>query len=35
MALITVHHWNDAQAGLEEMVRVDRDRVLVLTAELR
>ena len=31
MALITVHHWNDAQAGLNEMVRVARDRVLVLT----
>jgi SAM-dependent methyltransferase len=31
MALITVHHWNDAQAGLAEMVRVARDRVLVLT----
>lgn len=31
MALITVHHWNDAQAGLAEMVRVARQRVLVLT----
>jgi SAM-dependent methyltransferase len=31
MALITVHHWNDAQKGLDEMVRVARDRVLVLT----
>jgi SAM-dependent methyltransferase len=31
MALITVHHWNDARAGLDEMVRVARDRVLVLT----
>jgi SAM-dependent methyltransferase len=31
MALITVHHWNDAQQGLAEMVRVARDRVLVLT----
>lgn len=31
MALITVHHWNDARRGLAEMVRVARDRVLVLT----
>lgn len=31
MALITVHHWSDAQAGLAEMVRVARQRVLVLT----
>jgi len=31
MALITVHHWNDAQKGLDEMARVARDRVLVLT----
>lgn len=31
MALITVHHWNDLQAGLAEMVRVARQRVLVLT----
>jgi len=31
MALITVHHWNDLRAGLAEMVRVARQRVLVLT----
>jgi SAM-dependent methyltransferase len=31
MALITVHHWSDARAGLAEMVRVARDRVLILT----
>jgi SAM-dependent methyltransferase len=31
MALITVHHWSDARAGLAEMVRVARQRVLVLT----
>jgi SAM-dependent methyltransferase len=30
MALITVHHWSDARAGLAELVRVAR-RVLVLT----
>jgi SAM-dependent methyltransferase len=31
MALITVHHWSDLEAGLAEMVRVARQRVLVLT----
>jgi SAM-dependent methyltransferase len=31
MALITVHHWSDPRAGLAEMVRVARSRVLVLT----
>lgn len=31
MALITVHHWNDARVGLAEMARVARERVLVLT----
>jgi SAM-dependent methyltransferase len=31
MALITVHHWSDARAGLAEMARVARRRVLVLT----
>ena len=31
MAVITVHHWNDLAAGLAEMVRVARDRVVVVT----
>jgi SAM-dependent methyltransferase len=31
MAVITVQHWNDVQAGLGEMVRVSRRRVVVLT----
>ena len=31
MAIITIHHWQDAAAGLAEMRRVARDRVLVLT----
>jgi len=31
MAIITVHHWDDAIAGLGEMRRVARDRVVVLT----
>ena len=30
-ALITVHHWNDTQKGLDEIARVARDGVLVLT----
>jgi SAM-dependent methyltransferase len=31
MAMITVHHWRDAAAGLAEMTRVARRRVVVLT----
>jgi SAM-dependent methyltransferase len=31
MALVTIHHWNDLEAGLAEMVRVARQRVLVLS----
>jgi SAM-dependent methyltransferase len=31
MALTTVHHWTDLQAGLAEMVRAARQRVVVLT----
>ncbi|HYP56038.1 MAG TPA: methyltransferase domain-containing protein [Solirubrobacterales bacterium] len=31
MAIITVHHWDDPAAGLAEMTRVARDRVVVLT----
>lgn len=31
MAIITVHHWSDVRAGLAEMARVARQRVLVLT----
>jgi SAM-dependent methyltransferase len=31
MAIITVHHWRDARAGLAEMVRVARQRVVLLT----
>ena len=30
MAIQTVHHWPDAQTGLDEMVRVARKRVLVV-----
>ena len=31
MAIITVHHWDDVRAGLAEMVRVARRRVLILS----
>lgn len=31
MAILTVHHWTDKEAGLVEMRRVTRDRVVVLT----
>lgn len=31
MAIITVHHWDDPAAGLAEMRRVARERVVVLT----
>ncbi|HWB68922.1 MAG TPA: class I SAM-dependent methyltransferase [Solirubrobacterales bacterium] len=31
MAIITVHHWADQAAGLAEMLRVARERVIVLT----
>jgi SAM-dependent methyltransferase len=31
MAVLTVHHWDDPAKGIEEMRRVARDRVVVLT----
>jgi SAM-dependent methyltransferase len=31
MAVITIHHWDDPRAGLAEMARVARRRVVVLT----
>ncbi len=31
MAVLTVHHWNDLEAGLLEMKRVARDRVVIVT----
>jgi SAM-dependent methyltransferase len=31
MAIITVHHWADLEAGLAEMARVARRRVVILT----
>jgi SAM-dependent methyltransferase len=31
MAVLTVHHWRDPGAGLKEMVRVARERVVIFT----
>jgi SAM-dependent methyltransferase len=31
MAMITVHHWRDLKRGVAEMVRVARERVVILT----
>ena len=31
MAVLTIHHWSDQRAGVDEMLRVARDRVVVLT----
>jgi SAM-dependent methyltransferase len=33
MAMITVHHWRDLEAGVGEMRRVARDRLVILTFE--
>jgi SAM-dependent methyltransferase len=33
MAIITIHHWSDVPAGIAEMKRVARDRILVLTLD--
>lgn len=34
MAVLTIHHWNDPFAGLRELRRVARDRVVVLTLDI-
>jgi SAM-dependent methyltransferase len=31
MAILTLHHWSDVEAGLAEMIRVARQRVIVVT----
>lgn len=31
MAILTIHHWPDKQAGLREMCRVTRGRIVLLT----
>src|SRR6059036_3685378 len=34
LAILTVHHWPDRSRGLEEMARVARERVVILTCDL-
>jgi SAM-dependent methyltransferase len=34
MAILTVHHWDDAVAGLRELRRVARNRVVVVTFDI-
>lgn len=34
MAVLTVHHWEDLDAGVAEMLRVARDRVVVVTIDM-
>lgn len=31
MAILTIHHWSDVEAGLREMRRVAKDRLVILT----
>jgi SAM-dependent methyltransferase len=33
LAVLTVHHWPDLEAGLAELRRVARDRVVIMTAD--
>jgi SAM-dependent methyltransferase len=33
MAILTDHHWRDRAAGLRELVRVARDRVMIFSAD--
>jgi ubiquinone/menaquinone biosynthesis C-methylase UbiE len=35
MAIFTIHHWNDLGAGLAEMRRVARERIVLLTIDAR
>jgi SAM-dependent methyltransferase len=34
MAVLTVHHWHDLEAGLAEMIRVTRKRIVILTMDV-
>ncbi|MER6345107.1 class I SAM-dependent methyltransferase [Streptomyces sp. NPDC001595] len=31
MALLTVHHWSDLEAGISELLRIARQRIVILT----
>jgi SAM-dependent methyltransferase len=34
MAVLTIHHWSDVEAGLREAARVARQRVVILTLDI-
>ena len=34
MAILTVHHWSDLEAGVRELVRVVRDRIVIATMDV-
>lgn len=34
MAILTVHHWSSVEAGLRELVRVVRQRVVLVTMDV-
>jgi SAM-dependent methyltransferase len=34
MAVLTIHHWTDAEAGVRELRRVARDRIVIVTIDL-
>ncbi len=35
LACLTLHHWRDQRAGVEEMIRVARERVVIFTFDAR
>lgn len=34
MAVLTLHHWPNVEAGLRELIRVARDRIVIVTVEV-
>jgi SAM-dependent methyltransferase len=34
MAILTVHHWQSVEAGLRELMRVVRDRIVIVTMDI-
>ena len=35
MAILTVQHWSDLEAGLRELIRVARDRIVIVTMDVQ
>jgi SAM-dependent methyltransferase len=35
MAILTVHHWPNIEAGLRELIRVARDRIVIVTVDVQ